>query len=182
MKHLILILLLVLISCAPTKETIGQTYKENAQQDAETKGGTKMKLSSNAFNEGEMIPSKYTCQGEDINPQLTIEDIPENTKSLALIVDDPDAPMGTWVHWLVKDIPITNEIKENSVPGTQVANDFGKEDYGGPCPPSGTHRYFFKVFALDVEKLEANNKEDFYKQTEQHAIAKAELIGKYTKE
>ena len=146
------------------------------------KGVDTMKLKSNDFNEGEMIPSKFTCQGEDINPQLAWDDVPEGIKSFALIIDDPDAPMGTWVHWLVKDIPAdVREIKQNSVPGKQVVNDFGKESYGGPCPPSGTHRYFFKLYALDVESLDANNKGDFYSQVEEHAIAKAELMAKYEK-
>jgi len=145
-------------------------------------GGVNMKITSSAFKNGDMIPAKYTCQGEDVNPQLKIEGVPASAKSLALIVDDPDAPMGTWVHWLVKDMPInTKEIKENSVPGEQVVNDFRKEDYGGPCPPSGTHRYFFRLYALDAENLEASNKRDFYRQAEEHKIEEAVLMGRYSK-
>jgi Raf kinase inhibitor-like YbhB/YbcL family protein len=115
-------------------------------------GGGGMKLTSPAFEHNKSIPSKYTCQGEDVNPALAIDDIPEGTKSLALIVDDPDAPMGTWVHWVVYDIaPTSRIIDENSIPGKQGINDFRKKNYGGPCPPSGTHRYFFKVYALDTQ-------------------------------
>jgi Raf kinase inhibitor-like YbhB/YbcL family protein len=141
-----------------------------------------MKLKSNSFTEGEMIPSKFTCQGEDINPQLSWEDVPAGVKSFALVFDDPDAPMGTWVHWLVKEIPSSvREINQNSVPGNEVVNSFGKEGYGGPCPPSGVHRYVFKLYALDVSSFEASGKADFYKKVEEHMIAKAELIGKYSK-
>lgn len=171
---ILLVLLLFLIGCATEK-----SVKEDIKIQKEV--GT-MKLKSNDFNEGDMIPRKFTCQGEDINPHLAWDDVPENVKSFALIVDDPDAPAGTWVHWLVKDIPAdAREIQQNSVPGNQVTNDFGKEDYGGPCPPSGTHRYFFKLYALDVESLDATDKGDFYKKVEEHAIAKAELMGKYEK-
>ncbi|MBW2989958.1 YbhB/YbcL family Raf kinase inhibitor-like protein [Candidatus Woesearchaeota archaeon] len=141
-----------------------------------------MKLRSDDFEEGGMIPSKFTCQGENINPHLAWLDVPEDAKSFALIVDDPDAPAGTWVHWLVKDIPAdAREIKPDSIPGAEVLNSFGKEGYGGPCPPSGVHRYFFKLYALDVESFEAEGKADFYKKAEEHKIAKAELMGRYEK-
>ena len=141
-----------------------------------------MKLNSDAFEHNGMIPSKYTCKGENINPQLKWGDVPEGTKSFALIVDDPDAPGGNWVHWLVKDIPAdVREIKENGVPGTQVENDFGKEAYGGPCPPSGVHRYFFKLYALDVMlNLEAGlTKKDLLRKMEGHIIEEAQIIGKF---
>ena len=110
-----------------------------------------MKLTSPSFSHNQMIPKKFTCQGEDLNPGLQISDLPQAAKSLALIVDDPDAPGGTWVHWVVFNITVMNEIKEKSIPGLQGINDFGKKDYGGPCPPSGTHRYFFKAYALDSQ-------------------------------
>ena len=99
-------------------------------------------ISSPAFKNNKEIPRKYTCDGEDVNPQLDINGLPEETKSLVLIVDDPDAPMGDWVHWIVWNIAPTDKIKENSVPGVEGMNDFSKHYYGGPCPPSGTHRYF----------------------------------------
>ena len=110
-----------------------------------------MKLASPAFAHNAIIPQKYTCQGKDISPPLTISEIPEGTVSLALITDDPDAPMGTWDHWLIWNIKPTAEIKEDSAPGTQGENSWGRNDYGGPCPPSGTHRYFFKLYALDSQ-------------------------------
>ena len=109
-----------------------------------------MKITSSEFKHNESIPRKYTCQGQDINPPLAIEDIPSQAKSLALIVDDPDAPGGMWVHWVVFDMPLITEIAEDSIPGTQGMNDCNRKDYGGPCPPSGTHRYFFKLSSLDV--------------------------------
>jgi len=172
MKGAILVLTLLFLTACTTQETIEQTPNEVFN----------MNLKSNDFNQGDMIQSKFTCQGENINPHLAWDDVPTDTKSFALIVDDPDAPSGNWVHWLVKDIPSDiREIQQNSIPGKQVNNDFGKGDYGGPCPPSGTHRYFFKLFALDVETLDAETAEDLYQQAEQHAIAKAELMGTYEK-
>ena len=148
--------------------------------------GGSMKITSSTFTHNQMIPRKYTCQGEDINPALTISAIPPATKSLALIVDDPDAPFKTWVHWVVFNIPSQGEsleIEENTVPGKQGNNDFGKLDYGGPCPPSGTHRYFFKVYALDTELSlkDGISKADLEKALKGHILASAELIGLYKK-
>lgn len=142
-----------------------------------------MRLTSTEFNNNEFIPKKFTCEGEDINPTLIIEDIPVNAKSLALIVDDPDAPMGTWVHWVVYNIPIFSRIDEDSVPGEQGINDFGRKDYGGPCPPSGTHRYFFKIYCLDAElNLKAGlSKQGLEKAMQGHILQKAELVGLYKK-
>lgn len=140
-----------------------------------------MELRSSAFENNGHIPAKYTCQGEDVSPPLTIGDVPPSAESLALIVDDPDAPMGTWVHWVVYDMPVLSRIDENSIPGKQGRNDFGKRDYGGPCPPSGTHRYFFKIYALD-QKLdlgEGISKKELEKSMEGHILDKAELIGSY---
>ena len=144
-------------------------------------GGNAMKITSPAFKHNELIPAEFTCEGKDSNPALTIEDIPGGTKTLALIVDDPDAPMGTWVHWVVYNIPSVSEIKENSVPGEQGKNDFNRKDYGGPCPPSGTHRYFFKLYALDTElKLQGIvTKGSLEKAMQGHILATAELIGLY---
>ncbi len=179
-----LVLVFLLTACAaekPAEKTIVQqeTKEQTPKIQTEVKS---MRLTSNDFKEGESIPAKFTCRGENINPHLAWDDVPEGVKSFALIVDDPDAPSGLWTHWLVKDIPSdVREIKQNSVPGNQVANDFGKEDYGGPCPPSGTHRYLFKLYALNVEKLDVDNKGDFYEQVEKNAIVEAELMGKYEK-
>lgn len=144
----------------------------------------KMKLISPEFAHNEFIPPRFTCEGEDINPALIIEDMPADAKSLALIVDDPDAPMGMWVHWVVYNISKgTSRIEENSIPGEQGMNDFGRKDYGGPCPPSGTHRYFFKIYALDKElNLEPGlSKKELEKAIAGHILEKAELIGLYKK-
>jgi Raf kinase inhibitor-like YbhB/YbcL family protein len=142
-----------------------------------------MKITSPEFENNEYIPAKFTCQGDDVNPTLKIEDIPAETKSLALIVDDPDAPMGTWVHWVVFDMPVISEIGEDSVPGKQGVNDFGRKNYGGPCPPSGTHRYFFKIYALNaaLRLKEGINKGALEKSMEDHILDKAELVGLYKK-
>jgi len=144
-----------------------------------------MKLSSPEFEHNGHIPKKFTCQGDDISPALIVEDIPEGARTLALVVDDPDAPMGTWVHWVVYNIsPAMSRIKEDSITGIQVMNNFGRIEYGGPCPPSGTHRYFFKVYALDTElSLKENSrKKDLEKAMEGRILGKAELIGLYKKQ
>lgn len=161
-----------LVLCKYPYETNGKEVEE------------KMKLSSPEFEHNGFIPKKFTCQGEDVNPTLVIEDIPDGTKSLALIMDDPDAPMGTWVHWVVFNIPVISRIEENSVPGKQGINDFGRLNYGGPCPPSGTHRYFFKLYALDTELDlgEGITKKELEEAMEGHILQKVELIGLYKKQ
>ena len=133
--------------------------------------------------DGEHIPSKYTCDGYNVNPPLNIRGILEGTKSLVLIVDDPDAPIGTWVHWVVWNIPPKGEIGEDSVPGTEGLNDFRKHSYGGPCPPSGTHRYFFKVYALDTKlDLKRNSrKRDVERAMKGHILAQGQLVGLYSR-
>lgn len=147
-------------------------------------GGGTMKITSPEFQHNGMIPKKFTCQGLDINPSLQLEDIPQGTKSLALIVDDPDAPMGIWVHWVVFDIPVVSRIDEDSIPGRQGSNDFRRQDYGGPCPPSGTHRYFFKIYALDtmLNLKEGISKKELERAMQGHILDKAELIGLYRKQ
>ena len=148
---------------------------------AAAQGGLDMKLTSPEFENNKFIPKKFTCEGSDINPALSIDGIPDKAASLALIVDDPDAPMGTWVHWVVFDIPLTAKIEEKSIPGTQGSNDFGRGDYGGPCPPSGTHRYFFKLYALDSKLgLKAGiTKHELEKAMQGHILGQAQLIGLY---
>jgi len=145
--------------------------------------GAGMKILSPEFENNGPIPSKFTCQGDDINPPLVIENIPKEAKSLVLIVDDPDAPMVTWVHWVVFDIPLINRIEENSIPGKQGRNDFSRKGYGGPCPPSGTHRYFFKIYALDkiLNLSEGIASKELEKAMEGHILEQAELIGLYNK-
>lgn len=146
-------------------------------------GGRGMKILSPEFENNGFIPQKFTCQGEDINPALIIEDLPKAAQSLALIVDDPDASVGTWVHWVVFDIPLINSIKENSVPGKQGRNDSGRDEYGGPCPPSGTHRYFFKLYALDkkLDLAEGITKQELEKAMQGHILEQDKLIGLYKK-
>lgn len=143
----------------------------------------KMKITSPQFGNNDFIPKKYTCQGDDINPPLVISGAPRETKSFALIVDDPDAPGRTWVHWVVFDIPPTSGIAENGVPGKQGINDFGKKNYGGPCPPSGTHRYFFKLYALKstLNIREGISKGELENAMQGHIIEEAELVGLYKK-
>jgi Raf kinase inhibitor-like YbhB/YbcL family protein len=140
-------------------------------------------ITSPAFENNGFVPSKYTCDGADVNPPLKIKDIPKGTESLVLIVDDPDAPMGTWDHWIVWNIPPTVAIDEDSVPGIEGMNDFKKHSYGGPCPPSGTHRYFFKVYALDTSlHLDSNaRKEDVERAMEGHILAEGEMVGRYSR-
>lgn len=142
-----------------------------------------MKLTSPEFGNNQFIPAKFSCEGEDVNPSLFIEGIPSGTKSLALIVDDPDAPMGTWVHWVVYDIAVTSNIAQNYVPGKQGINNAGKKNYHGPCPPSGTHHYFFKIYALDA-KLglpEGVSKGVLEKAMKGHVLGSTELVGLYKK-
>lgn len=140
-----------------------------------------IQVSSKAFKSGDLIPEKYTCDGQNFNPPLDISGLPYDTKSLVLVVDDPDAPVGTWVHWLVWNIPVTAHLKENKVYGIEGVNDFQQHHYAGPCPPSGTHRYYFKIYALDDElDLPANtNKLALEKTMKDHILGYGELIGIY---
>ncbi len=143
-----------------------------------------MKLTSPAFKNKEKIPARYTCDGQNINPPLEISGVPENTRGLVLINDDPDAPVGDWVHWLVWNLdPATKDIAENSVPAGAIegTTSFGRPGYGGPCPPSGTHRYFFKLYALDINlNLNQNtNKKQLEIAMKGHIIDQTGLIGLY---
>lgn len=142
-----------------------------------------MKLTSPAFANNGAIPPEFTCDSADISPPLEISDVPKNTKSLALIMDDPDAPVGTFVHWAVWNIsPDTKEIRKGNEPlGVQGTTGFRRKGYGGPCPPSGTHRYFFRLYALDAElKLpEGSAKHDLENAMQSHVIAQAQLMGTY---
>jgi Raf kinase inhibitor-like YbhB/YbcL family protein len=148
-------------------------------------GGARMKITSAAFQEGADIPSKFTCDGADTSPALQVADVPSGAKSLALVVDDPDAPSGLFTHWIVWNIsPQTSTIEEGSAPkGVQGTNDFGKSGYGGPCPPSGTHRYYFKIFALDRElDLPAGTKRSQLDAAMKgHVVAEGQLMGRYAR-
>lgn len=146
-----------------------------------------MNISSSAFEHNSLMPAKYTCDGDDINPALQIADVPSDAQSLVLIMDDPDAPMGTWVHWTVWNIsPQTTEIVQNSVPDDVVEGkqSWGRNEYGGPCPPSGTHRYFFKLYALDatLDLSSEADKAELVNAMKDHIIAQAELIGLYQRQ
>jgi len=145
-----------------------------------------LKLTSLSFQENAEIPDEHTCNGKNINPALNIQGTPLGTKTLTLIIDDSDAPSGTWVHWVIWNIPAeTKEIKKNSVPqgALQGMNDFNKNEYGGPCPPSGAHRYLFKLYALDtpLDLDENSKKEDLEKAMQGHILAQTQLIGLSTK-
>ena len=144
----------------------------------------KIDISSAAFKENGFIPRRYTCDGKNVNPALNFDHIPSGTSTLAIIVDDLDAPGGTWTHWLIWNIPFTHHLKEDHAPGTQGINDFGKNNYGGPCPPKGTHRYFFKVYALgcQLDILKNSNNEALEKAMAGHVLGFGELIGLYKRE
>ncbi len=151
-----------------------------------------IKITSTAFEDGGLIPARYTCDGTDISPPLRWETVPEGTKTIALICDDPDAPMGTWVHWVLFNLPAeTGDLAENipsegTLPNQaqQGTSDFGRIGYGGPCPPSGTHRYFFKIYALDtqIELAAGADKRQLLKAIEGHILAQGQLIGKYKRQ
>ena len=145
---------------------------------------TTLTITSTAFANGAAIPARFTCDGNDANPPLAVGNVPTGTRSFALIADDPDAPGGTWVHWVLWNIPAqTREIPENAVPdgASQGKNSWGRNTYGGPCPPNGTHRYFFKFYALDADlKLGASStKADLEQAMQGHILARGELIGIY---
>jgi Raf kinase inhibitor-like YbhB/YbcL family protein len=153
-----------------------------------------LNLTSPAFANGEAIPQKYTCEGEDISPELRWGDPPEGTKSFAFIMDDPDAPSGTWVHWIVFNLPPdTRQVQEGASKASGAAsilppgnilgvNSFNRVYYGGPCPPSGQHRYFFRLYALDA-MLEPTSvdKATLLQWMEGHILAQGELMGVYQK-
>ncbi len=150
-----------------------------------------MKLSSSAFNEGGIIPSRYSCEGANVSPPLEFSEVPENTKSLVLIFDDPDVPRelrsdGIWVHWVLYNMkPDTRRIPEAAAaPGISGKTTFGHHNYGGPCPPDREHRYFFKLYALDCETLdvaEDAGKKEIEHAMHGHIIAEAKLMGRYEK-
>lgn len=142
-----------------------------------------MLLESPAFEAEQTIPKKFTCDGEDVSPPLMIQDVPNGAKSLVLIVDDPDAPKGTFVHWLAWNLdPASEEVIEGFAPPVQGRNDFGELDYRGPCPPKGSpHRYFFKLYALDAKLnlASGSSKKQLVDAMKGHILGQAELIGLY---
>jgi len=195
-KWLIFLLVLILIVFVA-----GFAFFQGNREAKETESKTKiekkeksMTITSPAFGNNQKIPGKYTCDGENISPPLEFSDIPKNAQSLVLIADDPDAPSKTWVHWIVYNIdPSTKKVEENSVPqsGIQGMTDFGEEGYGGPCPPpalqnrdeSGTHRYFFKLYALDrmLDVPEGLAKQQILEKMDGLVADEAELVGLYSR-
>lgn len=165
------------------------TFLSFVGTQAQMKGGKMMEIKSTAFKEGGMIPAKYTCDGVNVSPPLSWSNFPKETKSFSLICDDPDAPMGTWVHWVIYDMPVgITQLPENIASqrelargGKQGANDFRKIGYGGPCPPGGEHRYYFKLYALDgtTDLKPGATKEQLLKAMQGHILAEAQLVGKY---
>jgi len=171
-------------SAEPTEQSSSATAPTESPSEA-MDPATSFELTSTAFAEGELIPVRYSCDGEDISPPLTWNDLPAGTQSLALIMDDPDAPVGTWDHWVVFNLPAeTRELPEAAhVTATTGKNSWGRNDYGGPCPPGGTHRYFFKLYALDnTLSLDENaNKGQVLSALEGHILAEAELMGTFSR-
>jgi Raf kinase inhibitor-like YbhB/YbcL family protein len=170
-------------SCARPQQPITQPASTPKEEKAE------IKLTSVAFKAGQSIPAPYTCNGVNISPPLEWSGLPKTAKAVAIVVDDPDAPEGTWVHWVLYNLPADNIGLVENVPasenlkagGFQGKNDFGKLGYGGPCPPSGTHHYFFKIYALDNElPLQAGaTKAELMKAMEGHIVLQGQLIGTY---
>ncbi len=144
-----------------------------------------MKLESPDFGNNESIPLEYSCDGDEVSPPLSFHDIPAKAKSLALIMDDPDASKGPWIHWLIWDIPADKTMlsKGEKIPYPQGKNSAGIMGYGGPCPPQGTHRYFFRLYALDtILSLEkGSNRKQLEAAMTGHIIEEAQLIGTYTR-
>lgn len=193
MKQVVVLLTIVLVvvglvillkSFLPAKPSTNANSQNTIQGDQEKSNANLMKITSSAFKHNEKIPVKYTCDGENVNPPLEISDVPSNASTLALIMDDPDAPSGTWAHWLVWNIPPSaSSIMENSVPESamQGKTSFGNNRYGGPCPPSGAHRYFFKLYALDTKLRLPSYSEakDLEQALQGHILRQAELVGVY---
>lgn len=181
-----LVLAVLLLSCA------GNGAESPAPEIGEEEAGpqvppeAQLEVTSSAFAQGEAIPQKYTCDGEDVSPPLAWTGAPESVASYALIMDDPDAPAGTWVHWVLFDIsPQTTKLAEDvpATVGVQGNSSWDRTGYGGPCPPSGEHRYFFKLYALDTTLgLEAGaTKEEVLQAMSDHVVAQGELMGTYSR-
>ncbi len=173
---LVIIILLLLLFFVPSKKKLKVSNFKHM-----------LVIKSPVFKNNEFIPKRYTCDGDNINPPLIFNNVPKETQSLVLIADDPDAPMETWTHWIVWNIdPDIDEIAENSVPSGAVlgTNDFKKLEYGGPCPPSGTHRYFFRLYALNtkLDLGQGESREELEERMRGHIIDEGELMGRYSKQ
>ena len=196
MKRLLIVIFLLFFIQACSNQNTNKNLSNQGSNDPELpiepskvnenqQGGLKMEVISNNFKNNQDMSSKYTCQGQNIRPHLKWSNFPEETKSFAISVIDPDAPMGDFVHWLIYNIPVTvTELQEGlDIPPSsiEVKNDFGKKQYGGPCPPSGKHRYFFRIYALKTQKLESINEVNFLEKVNENNLDTAEIIGLYQK-
>jgi Raf kinase inhibitor-like YbhB/YbcL family protein len=167
----------------------GETLQAKDQISTKQAGGKTMEIKSSSFNHEDMIPAKYTCDGQNISPPLFWSGAPVKTKSFSLICDDPDAPVGLWVHWVIFDIPANvNSLPEKisrqeEIPGLgkNGKNTSGRYGYDGPCPPGGTHRYYFKLYALDtvLNKKAGLTKDELLAAMKGHVLAEAQLMGRY---
>jgi Raf kinase inhibitor-like YbhB/YbcL family protein len=185
-RQLISLLLMFVVPMGPTVAPVSTTISRQGKESS------MFQFKSPAFNSEGDIPARFTCEGNDISPELSWSGAPQGTKSFALIVHDPDAPRsGGWTHWVVFNIPANvSHIPENSPKGRQLPgggaqgrNDGGKHGYMGPCPPSGTHRYYFRLYALDttINLSEQAGKSDLEKAMQGHIVGQAELMGRYKK-
>jgi Raf kinase inhibitor-like YbhB/YbcL family protein len=201
MRHMLMygLLVLLLAACTPagaataTPEAIATSPASTPSETPSMEATMSLELTSDAFMSGQSIPAKYACTGRNISPALAWNEPPSGTQSFALIADDPDAPMGTWVHWVLFNIPATARSLQEDLPvtGKNVdpnaifvgKNSSGNIGYDGPCPPSGTHHYFFKLYALDtvISLLPGATKEQVLKELEGHILAQGELMGTFSK-
>lgn len=186
-KHVLLVILGILLATGAVgcgSDPTGPATPSAARKGVETMA---FELTSPAFAAGQPIPTRYTCDGKDVSPPLRWSDPPPGTQSLALIMDDPDAPVGVWDHWLLFNLPPSiRDLPEKAAPPAGALdgkNSWGRTGYGGPCPPGGTHRYFFKLYALDtLLNLKAGaGKSELLKAMEGHILAQAELMGTYAR-
>lgn len=183
---ILFVLAIAIIGCTPTDA--GKVANDSLSQQGGEALDMTIKLTSTAFEHKGAIPDAYTCKGKNLSPNLSWSDNPEGTKSFALIMDDPDAPMGTWVHWVLYNIPssITTLDDGSSASDTGMktgVNSWRKADYGGPCPPTGQHRYFFKLYALDtlMDAQEEYTKAELIHAMQGHVLATGELMGTFSK-
>lgn len=187
------LLFIILIACTVQEPAVPVTPGESPAATSPTESIMSLQLTSDAFSNGQSIPAKYSCVGRNVSPALAWTEPPSGTQSFALIMDDPDAPMGTWVHWVLfnipaerrdlpEDLPVTGKnIDPNAIfVGTNSSGNIG---YDGPCPPSGTHRYFFRLYALDtlISLLPGATKENLLREMEGHILAQTELMGTFSK-
>ena len=184
-----ILFLALLIITACQAETEEKAEAANVEQAMHEVDSTCLKITSTAFIHEGMIPARYTCDGDDKAPELNWRHVPDNVQSFALICDDPDAPNGTWVHWVLYNIPAQDSclsMEMNDHPKSHVGglNSWGTTGYGGPCPPSGTHRYYFRVYALDIilELAPGATKEELLIAMDEHILASGEIMGSYERQ